>query len=52
MMKTILVKVGIGTLVAGSLLLVSLLPPAHAQNDAMSEGEDYRDLRTDVAAAA
>ena len=37
MMKTILVKVGIGTLVAGSLLLVSLLSPAHAQNDAMSE---------------
>ena len=36
-MKTILVKVGIGTLVAGSLLLVSLLSPAHAQNDAMSE---------------
>ena len=37
MMKTILVKVGIGTLVAASLLLVSLLSPAHAQNDAMSE---------------
>ena len=50
MMKTILVKVGIGTLVAASLLLVSLLSPAHAQNDAMSE--DYRDLRTDVATAA
>ena len=37
MMKTIPVKVGIGTLVAGSLLLVSLLSPVHAQNDAMSE---------------
>ena len=37
MMKTIPIKVGIGTLVAASLLLVSLLSPAHAQNDAMSE---------------
>ena len=37
MMKTMPIKVGIGTLVAASLLLVSLLSPAHAQNDAMSE---------------
>jgi Spy/CpxP family protein refolding chaperone len=37
MMKTILVKVGIGTLVAALLLMVSLLSPVHAQNDAMSE---------------
>jgi Spy/CpxP family protein refolding chaperone len=37
MMKTILVKVGIGTLVAASLLRVALGSSAHAQNDAMSE---------------
>lgn len=36
-MKNIRVKIGIGTLLAGSLLLVSLLSPAYAQNDAMSE---------------
>lgn len=36
-MKTLRVKVGIGTLLAGSLLVVSLLSPAYAQNDAMSQ---------------
>jgi Spy/CpxP family protein refolding chaperone len=36
-MKDIRIKITIGILLVGSLLLVSLLPPAYAQNDAMSE---------------
>lgn len=36
-MKTRRIMVGIGTVVAGSLLLVSLAAPVYAQNDAMSE---------------
>ena len=36
-MKDIRIKISIGTLLVGSLLLVSLLAPAYAQNDAMSE---------------
>jgi Spy/CpxP family protein refolding chaperone len=37
MMKTKRTMVGMGTLVAGLLLLVSLLSPVYAQNDAMSQ---------------
>ena len=36
-MKDIRIKITIGILLVGSLLLVSLLSPAYAQNDAMSE---------------
>jgi Spy/CpxP family protein refolding chaperone len=36
-MKVIRIKITIGILLVGSLPLVSLLPPAYAQNDAMSE---------------
>ncbi len=36
-MKEIRIKISIGTLLVGSLLLVSLLSPSYAQNDAMSE---------------
>jgi Spy/CpxP family protein refolding chaperone len=36
-MKNIRIQISIGSLLAGSLLLVSLLSPAYAQNDAMSE---------------
>ena len=36
-MKDIRINISIGTLLVGSLLLVSLLSPASAQNDAMSD---------------
>jgi Spy/CpxP family protein refolding chaperone len=36
-MKNIQIQISVGSLLAGSLLLVSLLSPAYAQNDAMSE---------------
>jgi Spy/CpxP family protein refolding chaperone len=43
-MKDIRIKITIGILLVGSLLLVSLLPPAYAQNDAMSEARTIATL--------
>jgi hypothetical protein len=43
-MKDIRIKITMGILLVGSLLLFSLLSPADAQNDAMSEARTIAPL--------